>query len=162
MRTWYSNPGRVSWAGILTSVLAALALLLAPRPALAFDTGHHSDLTREALAPEGFGDTAIEAAQLQNWFTDYYSSSNPLSGYKSEADLLHFDNLFTTDALRNYWGRFKVNAKSAAQDAAKSGDTVKLLTVIGVSLHAVQDFYTHSNWVELHPRAAGGPYRTET
>lgn len=38
--------------------------------ARAFDTGHHSDLTRSALQEEGFGETAIQVGQMENWLVD--------------------------------------------------------------------------------------------
>jgi hypothetical protein len=52
--------------------------------------------------------------------------------------------------------------REATLQAAKDDDQLAMLTTLGVALHATQDFYSHSNWVETHPRAAGGPYRTET
>lgn len=61
--------------GTLTKVaLIALAVGAVSRPAQAFDTGHHFDLTREAMQDRGFGNTAIEVAQLENWLTDYCTS----------------------------------------------------------------------------------------
>lgn len=135
--------------GTLTKVaLIALAVGAVSRPAQAFDTGHHFDLTREAMQDQGFGNTAIEVAQLENWLTDYYSSS-PTSSIKSEVGLLHFDNLLNTQQVSNYWGHFTINTRNAVQQATRDRDALKLLTIMGVSLHAVQDFYTHSNWVEL-------------
>jgi hypothetical protein len=138
-------------------------LILSSRICFGSDTGHHSDLTREALRAEGFQDNAIKVVQVENWLTDYYSNS-PTSPdqLKAALDLLHFDNLFSTEAIRNYTGKLILNTKAAAQQAATAGDQLKLLTVLGVSLHAIQDFYSHSNWAETHPRAAGGPFRTET
>lgn len=144
---------------VFAAALAA-ALGLAAAPARAFDTGHHSDLTREAMQVEGYGDAPVRVVQLQNWLVDYYSN-RPL-GPKDQANTLHFDNLFTADQIRNYTGRFKTNARTLIQQAAKNRDAVKVLTIMGMTLHGVQDFYSHSNWAELHPRAAGAPYRTET
>ncbi len=131
------------------------------KPAFAFDTGHHSDLTKEALQDQGFGETAIQTVQVHNWLVDYFSSS-PTSSIEGDVAKLHFDNLFTTEQIRNYWGRLTVNTRSAVQQAAREKDTLKLLTLLGISLHAVQDFYSHSNWVETHPRSTSGPYRPET
>lgn len=130
------------------------------KPAQAFDTGHHFDLTRDAMQDQGFGNTAIEVTQLENWLTDYYSSS-PTSTIEAEVGKLHFDNLFNTQQVRNQWGHFTVNTRNAVQQATRSKDPVKLLAVMGISLHAVQDFYTHSNWVETHP-ATSSSYRTDT
>jgi hypothetical protein len=141
---------QVRWRsfGALTKVaLIVLALGAVSKPAQAFDTGHHFDVTREAMQDQGFGNTAIEVAQLENWLTDYYSSS-PTSSIKSETAKLHFDNLLNTQQVSNYWGHFTVNTRNAVQQATRERDSLKLLTLIGISLHAVQDFYTHSNWVE--------------
>ncbi|HEY5074992.1 MAG TPA: hypothetical protein VII34_09880, partial [Pyrinomonadaceae bacterium] len=46
----------------------------------AFDTGSHFDLPRSVLAERGFGDTAIKIAQVENWLTDYYSSTPSARG----------------------------------------------------------------------------------
>jgi hypothetical protein len=142
------------------TILVTLALWAMPKTAQAFDTGHHFDLTREAMSDQGFGNTAIEVAQLENWLTDYYSSS-PTSRIDNETNKLHFDNLLTTQQVNNYWGHLTVNTKKAVQQAAREGNSLKLLALMGISLHAVQDFYTHSNWVETHP-PSGPNYRTET
>ncbi|MBA2748338.1 MAG: hypothetical protein H0U45_06275 [Tatlockia sp.] len=144
----------------LVSLILPIGLLVCPNVALAFDTGHHSDLTREALQDEGFSNTPIEVAQVENWLVDYFSSS-PTSQIKSDVEKLHFDNLFSTSQIRNYWGQLTVNTKNAVQQAARENDPLKCLAVLGISLHAVQDFYTHSNWVETHP-PLGNAYRTDT
>lgn len=130
------------------------------QPAFAFDTGHHYDLTMEVLYKEGFSETPIQIAQVENWLVDYFSSS-PTSQITSEVEKLHFDNLFSTTQIRNYWDHLTLNTKVAVQQAAHDNDVLKLLSVLGISLHAVQDFYTHSNWLETHPRQ-GNVYRTDT
>src|SRR5437870_3006933 len=62
----------------LSGATAIVAVVLAiPAPATAFDTGHHFDMTEDALRTEGFGSTAIRMVQLNNWFVDYYSL-NPI------------------------------------------------------------------------------------
>lgn len=137
-----------SFGALAKVALIVLALGAISKPAQAFDTGHHFDLTREAMRDQGFGNTAIEVAQLENWLTDYYSSS-PTSSIDSETAKLHFDNLLTTQQVSNYWGHFTINTRNAVQQATRERDSLKLLTLIGISLHAVQDFYTHSNWVEV-------------
>ena len=61
---------------------AALSLAVAPTAA-AYDTGPHFDITRDALAAEGFNDTAIQTAQVSNWFVDLYENAEsiPFSGH---------------------------------------------------------------------------------
>lgn len=148
--------------------------------ARAFDTGHHQDLTRDALSAEGFStanDTAIRIAEFQNWVTDYYSSHPircvepindnkvcPKTGYvRDDVEKLHFDNLFTTADVREYWRRLALNTYTGVRAATLKRDHIRLMTIIGVSLHAVQDFYTHSNWNEVFPRQnPDAPYRTVT
>ena len=103
---------------ILTLFFLTLFFLLLAKPAFAFDTGHHSDLTKEALQDQGFGETAIQTVQVQNWLVDYFSSS-PTSSIEGDVAKLHFDNLFTTEQIRNYWVRLSVNTRSAVQQAAR-------------------------------------------
>jgi len=129
----------------------------------AFDTGPHFDLTHAALAEHKFSDVPIKIVQVENWLTDYYSSSPTISASKRlDLEKLHFDNLFTSKQVANYWGWLIANLRSESQKAATANDPLRMLVTMGIGLHAVQDFYTHSNWVETHPRAADGPYRTDT
>lgn len=128
-----------------------------------FGTGSHFDLTRTVLAEHGFGETSIQIAQVENWLTDYYSTS-PTSGDKGRAALekLHFDNLFTDEQVRTYWAILIRNLKSSTEKAAEDNDQMSMLVTLGMGLHAVQDFYSHSNWVELHPPRDNGEFRTDT
>src|SRR5674476_610766 len=70
------------WAAFLLVVVGCLA---APAGAPAFDTGPHSDLTRDALTAEGFSSTATDVAQVENWLVDLYSNASkiPQSGHAS-------------------------------------------------------------------------------
>lgn len=136
---------------------------------LAFDTGHHQDVTRAALNHGGFNEDAIEIVQAENWLTDYYAgiprnplNGQPLSKLTPAADKLHFDNLFTTGDVKSYWAQFAVNTKSSVEQATRDKSNLELLAIIGVSLHTVQDFYAHSNWVLLHPQPSDGSFGSET
>lgn len=136
---------------ILTiTIILSLFFLWFPKPTFAFDTGHHSDLVREVLQNEDFKETPIKIVQLENWLVDYYSQKPLASEVKTESKKLHFDNLFTNDNIENYWMWLTLNTKNAVEQATKKKDSLNLLTILGVSLHAVQDFYSHSNWVESH------------
>lgn len=164
--------------------MVALVVCLALSGAHAFDTGPHFDLTRDALAAEGFGDTAIQVAQVTNWMVDFYeqASQNPYSGHSAwwkevivgaigskehwssslveAADWLHFDStpryvaggllrgLDSGETISMEWDRLARATRAAATECARLGDTQGLLTVIGITTHAVQDFYAHTNWVE--------------
>ena len=131
--------------------------------AIGFDTAPHFDLTRSVLHERGFGDSAIKITQVENWLTDYYSST-PTTSKANRANLekLHFDNLFTTQEVKNYWGWLTNNLKTATQKAARENDHLAMLTIIGIGLHSTQDFYSHSNWVENHSNFSNGGYQIQT
>ena len=64
--------------------------------------------------------------------------------------LLHFDNLNDLEAVRKYAGNLVLNAKSLLVEASKNKETLKGLLVLGVFLHATQDFYSHSTWISVN------------
>ncbi len=139
---------------------ALLASVLAASFSAAFETGGHYDSTRAAAREWGFSEYAIRMLQLQNWYVDFYTN-DPTFGSRNEVDLLHFDNLTTTRHVRAYWGYFTDNTRRALERAANLNDPFRALSLLGMSLHAVQDFYAHSNWAELHP-PVGRAYRSIT
>jgi len=145
----------------MSKVFAAIVvtLLATASPASAFDTAHHWEMTRNALMREGFNDESIRIVTLQNWLTDFYAAydSTYLKPTIREGDRatvenaqwLHFDNLTTTKDVSQYWDTLVNSTAMQLYRVATSrkDDPLEILTILGVSLHAVQDFYTHSNWV---------------
>ena len=129
-------------------------------PVWAFDTGHHADLTRDVMLEEGFNHNAIEVAQVENWLVDYYSSQ-PVAGLDKELVHFHFDNLFSDQSVQDYWANLTANTKAAIEGATRDDDPLKVIALLGISLHSVQDFYTHSNWAELF-RPRNNRYATNT
>jgi hypothetical protein len=132
------------------AVLAAALLALPSIPAIAFDTGPHASITIDALTRAGFNRNAANAVQVENWLTDYYTSSPTMTDKTAQCDLekLHFDDLFSTAEVSTYWATLAANTKAAVKQAEIHNDAVEFYVVLGVSLHVVQDFYAHSNWVE--------------
>lgn len=61
---------------------------------------------------------------------------------------LHFDDTFTTEAIEANWRRYASGAVAGLIWAAENNDHAAAYNILGVSVHAVQDFYTHSNWVD--------------
>ena len=138
----------------------------------AFDTGHHRDMTWNALKREGFTEDAALTVILQNWLTDYYavfdSPNYNLVGFPGQIGTqlvyLHFDNLPSSVEIKHYWAAL-VNATAYqiwTRLDAKNPDPLEILTILGISLHAVQDFYSHSRWVEAIPDAGPGAYNVVT
>ena len=171
------------------SVLAAaslflLVMLFAP-PAFAFDGGYHLDLTRDAMQGSSYGQGAIEAAQVANWYDDGFESAKriisedptaftiPLewlgfgdinypgissgwgdrfgpSNLRDLSDVyLHFDQLANYNEVKTAWNRLIQNTHRAVLQAQANNDPLGYLTVLGATLHTVQDFYAHANWAEL-------------
>ncbi|HEV7918949.1 MAG TPA: PLAT/LH2 domain-containing protein, partial [Solirubrobacterales bacterium] len=167
---------------MLRIVLIALAFgLTAPAGAAAFDTGPHGDLTVDALRAEGFSPDAADVGRINNWFVDMYSNagSYPYSGHADatkvllggalgnsenwsnavvkSASALHFDsgvpNAETTAGLEAEWQRLRGAVYNMVQGAKARRNPLDLLMTIGASLHAVQDFYSHTNFAE--PQGTG-------
>ena len=55
--------------------LESRSALAVASPALAYDTGPHSELTRDAMTSEGFRADAAGVAQVNNWFVDLYEQT---------------------------------------------------------------------------------------
>lgn len=167
-------------------LLAMVTALVAAPPAGAFDSGPHGDITIDAMRAEGFGMPAAEVGQVDNYLVDFYSqaSNNPFSGHSGQlipivggasiftlehwpaaavdaASLSHFDGanrgLDTTEGVVAEWGRLRRSTYRLVQSAKVTRDPLDLLAAIGMSLHEVQDFYSHSNWVETSEFRGVGP-----
>ncbi len=121
-----------------------------------FDTGHHRDLTWSALRAEGFTVGSVNVTVMANWLPDFYQGIPSCSKTICEASRqLHFDNLDNVSQVQHYWRQLAINTKKTVQQYARGNDAYNALAVLvtlGASLHAVQDFYSHSNWNELHPK----------
>ena len=120
------------------------------------------------MSRAGFNDTSIKITQINNWFVDYFAPMEILYGDVAlDLAKLHFDStpdidLSTTQKIDNFWSHFTRNSQNAIHQAVFEKNKWKLLAYIGMSMHAVQDFYSHSNWVEQHERIPFMPYRTDT
>ncbi|HEV2115172.1 MAG TPA: hypothetical protein VGR48_04040 [Terriglobales bacterium] len=155
--------------------LVALASFLVS-PAAGFDTYWHSQCSQKVGEEFGFAEDAWKIMQLGNFSPDFfgpvseYASKNlkgqelqALTQYGADnpqvrgaAIFLHFDNL-SSDFQRNsdfdyLFAHLLHSTQSllASYNKMKLDDrTRKVLTLVtlGASLHAVQDFYSHSDWI---------------
>jgi hypothetical protein len=143
-------------AAILAALGAAATLVLPAGSAVAFDTGPHAGITIDALTRAGFNRNAADVVQVENWLTDYYTSSPTIGGAaKCDLEKLHFDDVFSSADVANYWTTLAANTKAAAKKAEADNDVLEFYVALGMSLHVVQDFYAHSNWVEQHSQRSG-------
>lgn len=156
------------------TLLAVTALLVSP--ATGFDTYWHSQCSQQVGQQFGFTEDAWKIMQLGNFSPDLFGpvseyASKNLAGQQLEAlqqygannpqmrgaaVFFHFDNLhsdFQSNSNFDYlFSRLLERTQNllAEFNKLKADDrTRKVLTLItlGASLHAVQDFYSHSDWI---------------
>lgn len=147
--------------------LLIVALMLVSARAFAFDTWWHAEATRHAAEANGFTADARLVLQVENYLTDMIAGVhshlpdkdallNPLGGshFDDEGyDYLHFDALWNVAQVAHNWELLEKNTLAAlkkySNDKSMPDPFRKIaeLTVLAASMHAVQDFYSHSNWV---------------
>lgn len=133
---------------------------------------HHEDITIFALSgdDEYYPNSAkfsAGAAESIAWHADNIDSYlyNPLFWAKGGADRdrtkaalvgfsdlakLHFDDTFTNTGIQANWERYAAGTLIGLYWASlqgSNGDVAAAQSILGVSFHAVQDFYSHSSWV---------------
>jgi hypothetical protein len=158
-------------------IAAAIVLISLSCSTRAFDAGPHFDMTADALGFEGFGKPAVQAVQLSNWAVDLYelrekadfqthsswsdAAGQPvaalLTAFKSRswseevleaAGRLHMDSRGSSGDYSREWQRLAQATLAALLKCARNSDAESALIALGISLHAVQDFYAHTNWAE--------------
>ena len=90
------------------------------------------------------------APEVENWPSKLVAASTRS----------HFDNwpgvpaeaarpdLNSAAGVAAEWDRLRRSVWSLVQEARDNNDPEMLLAVLGISLHEVQDFYTHTDWIE--------------
>lgn len=151
------------------AVVVPLAWLsLTAGSARAFDTAPHFDITEDVLRAEGFSPRAIKTIQSANFMVDFYEfignkaiakvldkdCRNDAADLLAIADAQHFDELDSTASVARKWDALLYHTQRHAAVSTGSGDLLRRLVLLGMSLHNVQDFYSHSNWAES---GAGDP-----
>ena len=131
-----------------------------------------------AVSPENLtGENALligpTAADALAWHADYLDSYlysplwwfGPTSGggwnrflvalmQRDDLAALHFDDLTSTAQVRTVWRRILGGTVAGLVWAAEHDDVAAARHVIGCGLHSIQDFYSHSNWVDTAERRA--------
>ena len=145
-------------------------------PAAGFDTYWHSQCSQKVGEQFGFTEDAWKIMQLGDFSPDFFGpvseyASKSLKGKELEALtqygadnpqvrgaalFLHFDNL-RSDFQRNsnfdyLFIHLLQNTRSllAGYNKLKLDERTRkvlILITLGASLHAVQDFYSHSDWI---------------
>jgi hypothetical protein len=158
----------------LSALLALTALLISP--ASGFDSYWHSQCSQKVGQQFGFTEDAWKIMQLGNFSPDLFGpvaeyASKNLKGaeldlvsqyvgnnpqVRGAAVFLHFDNLnndFQSNSNFDYLFSHLLQSTQnllASYNRLKVDERTKkvlILITLGASLHAVQDFYSHSDWI---------------
>lgn len=161
------------------STLFCLFLSLSNTPLNAFDTFWHNSAKAEVGRRFGFSADAIKVLQFSSFGADYFGPvfvtlegtvekvlnylafrNLPTTGkVRMASNYMHFDNLLHT-LDRNWkfdyiWKRLLENTRKTIvsyykDTALKAGDRKMLiLLTLGSSLHMIEDFYSHSDWIHF-------------
>jgi len=127
---------------IQAAALAALITAALAAPAGAFNVSIHEGITSHGLGPPS-GQTLsfLRPAVLDDIADQHEQIDSGLSGARDER---HFDDCEFDGAAEFIRDRY-----ADARDELKDADPWDATDELGDALHPVQDFYAHSNWVEL-------------
>ena len=128
---------------------------------------YHEEISEKGAKSAGFSPAAADSL---GWNADYLDSYlySPIwwaKGAKAgpggalhrfrislmtgpELEKLHFDDLFSAPRVHQTWQRYSMGAFAGLMWASETNDVAAAHNVLGASLHAMQDFYSHSNWID--------------
>ncbi|MEP7234124.1 MAG: hypothetical protein ABI778_02395 [Ignavibacteriota bacterium] len=164
---------------ILRFVMVILMLSMGFRSLNAFDTYWHFSAAAEIGHEYGFSEDAVKVLKLSSFCMDYFGpfitevvgfvaknasylelQDLPTTGEThSASNFMHFDDL--AGALdRNWkfdylWSHLLRNARRTIgsfykNDSLPPDDKKRLILIsLGITLHMVEDFYSHSDWVHF-------------
>ena len=140
---------KASKHGCLWIWIAALFIFCVPHNSHAFKTRFgfgepiHENILRDALTPLGFQeqsiDKIIEGCNSQDW---------PFSSKFTNSPHHHFDDNRIRDSYEYITHQLNIAKIAAANAVGNPKSRDRVLYMLGEALHALQDFYSHSNYVE--------------
>lgn len=96
----------------------------------------------------------------EDWLSQWVEGARRMH-FDAESRQIGMPDLSTTAGVEQEWQRLMFLTRKWVQYAGRQprADPLDVMAVLGISLHSVQDFYTHSNWVEdpLPEEGLGGP-----
>lgn len=110
-----------------------------------FEIGYHAELTQEA-----------NNGQLSQQQLGYVVAANIAQDLLQTQSRVHFDNCDFPGGVEHLGAEWNVidNLPDKYSDSA--------LAAFGALLHTTQDFYAHSNWIELHEQQSPIPLWDQT
>jgi hypothetical protein len=158
MNTSSSHRRRVATA--LPMLLSFAAVCLTALPAAALKLGPHQQILQNTVYPR------VGAAPFDQILGTLLSGQGNLGSDRHQFDdFRHFDSAPSRQAVCDRanaaWNKFYGEIRGIVQpqngpEYDQVGGVAEARSAFGALTHAIQDFYAHSNWVELHV-AAGQP-----
>jgi len=157
------------FAKIIGSAMTVLLMLALSPPAVAFHKEDHGLYTREGLkhvrlpadrAKSLFTDEAAKEVSDRNEEVDSTWASDTYLGLLDNLDFQHFDNDTLAHGARVIAAQRQaivdllVQADKATTEASRNQFAKDAREILGIALHPLQDFYSHSNWIDLHAGVA--------
>jgi hypothetical protein len=160
-----------------TLYAAFTAVIVLGTPAAAFDTMWHAQATQRVGEQYHFGEDAVGIMKLGNFSPDLFGPVEDYAAEhlnpdqrralralgindaraRAAAVFLHFDNLKSqldrNSKFDDIFNQLLTNTRQALADyngrheLDQSTRNTLVLVTLGASLHAVQDFYSHSDWI---------------
>jgi hypothetical protein len=146
---------------LIVKLLAASAVFVstttATSSAQAFSTGNHFIATDRGLTRAGFDNDAILHVQAANYNVDHHfnlvDEVMPASGLmqrgKNVSMFFHADDLHTRPEVERDLIAMDRWVRAVVLEAKPKRDHRAILNAIGFTLHALQDFYSHSNFADF-------------
>jgi len=118
-----------------------------------FSSKYHEEITRAALSKFGLGAGCLHRLTSANIRQDDGALTN--SGPFADPDN-HGDNNLIEGTIRKMHERIKDASSTKCSTSSDCEDSLKVLDTIGQVLHAVQDLYSHTDYVETQDKALNG------
>jgi hypothetical protein len=134
--------------------IVMIVAVLAAMPAAGFSLDVHEAILKDAL-----GDGNTMSAEALTWVTgSFFGGGNRGSDRHQMSPERHFDGAKNPAEICDRWKRgldafLKKTVELAAPKGAEKReleDRKGALEAFGEATHALADFYSHTNWVELH------------
>ena len=148
-------------------IVAFVALALAAAPAFGFKLPPHEQIVRTSLTPAG-----VPPEVLDTVVGTFASGRGNLGSDRHQADAFrHFDNapdpVTVCSRANEAWATFYGEIRSSVRPGAVSETLVaqgteKAREAFGALTHSVQDFYAHSNWIEIFLARGTAPPLADT
>ena len=145
----------------MLTLAAFVAGSLMSLPVAAFKLGPHQQILQSTIAPR------IGAAPFTQIVGDLISGRGNLGSDQHQFDdYRHFDSApsrtAVCDRANAAWNRFYAEIRDSVQpqngpEFDQIGGVADARSSFGALTHALQDFYSHSNWVELYVTAGQSP-----